>query len=169
MTVVAPRTPHRWIRRYWWVSAAIVGAILLFFAAEPRASTAIKDDSFITAGTSGILNIEPGECFTDPVYSRTAGEVVVRYLPCEERADNQSYGFLQAEEGPWDRPALAAFAWERCGQDFTRRWTSQASSGLNFYPILPTAESWADGDRDIMCVVYRPAGKLTRSAVPLLH
>lgn len=32
---------------------------------------------------------------------------------------------------------------------------------------MPTAETWADGDRDIMCVVYKPGDKLDDSALPL--
>ncbi|MEU5942354.1 hypothetical protein ABZ807_24955 [Micromonospora sp. NPDC047548] len=163
------RTPHRRPR---YRGSALVSAVLalaVFPAAEPRTPAPRKDDTFVTAQTTGILNIEGGECFTDPVYSRQAAEVVVLYRPCEERADNQSYAFLHAPDGPWDRPALAAFGWAGCGGDFVRRWTSRAASGLDYYPILPTAETWADGDRDIMCVVYRPGGELTGSLVPLLR
>ncbi|TDB94264.1 hypothetical protein E1091_11135 [Micromonospora fluostatini] len=151
-----------------WALAAAVLAFAVFPAAEPRA-VVHKDDTFITAQTAGILTIEGGECFTDPAYSSRAGEVVVLYRPCEERADNQSYAFLHAAEGPWDRPALVSFAWDGCGRDFTRRWGSRESSGLDYYPILPTEETWADGDRDVMCAVYRPGGQLTRSMVPLLR
>lgn len=32
---------------------------------------------------------------------------------------------------------------------------------------VPTAETWADGDRDVMCVVYNRDGRLAGSAVPL--
>ncbi|MEV5888303.1 hypothetical protein [Nonomuraea fuscirosea] len=35
-----------------------------------------------------------------------------------------------------------------------------------YYPIMPTAETWADGDRDVMCAVYLPSGRLTGSALP---
>ncbi|RGC66964.1 hypothetical protein C5N14_21145 [Micromonospora sp. MW-13] len=165
----ADRVPHPRPRHRGWALVAAVLAVAAFPAAEPRPAAPHKDDTFITAQTTGILNIEGGECFTDPAHSRRAGGVVVLYRPCEEHADNQSYAFLHAADGPWDRPALAAFAWAGCGGDFDRRWTSRAASGLDYYPILPTAETWADGDRDIMCVVYRPGGQLSRSLVPLLR
>jgi hypothetical protein len=125
-----------------------------------------KDEHFITAETSGILDIEGAECFDDPAYLASAGEKVVLYKPCTEKADNQSFGFKQAPDGPWDQVSLTRFAWDSCGVDFAGRWPGSAGR-LDFYPVMPTAETWADGDRDVMCVVYNPRGKLTNSVLPL--
>lgn len=126
-----------------------------------------KDDTFINAETSGILNIEGGECFDDPAYLESADDEVVLYVPCEEGADNQSYHFVHAPDGPWDRPELVDLGWRECGKDYEDRWTNQEESGLDYYPILPTEETWADGDRVIMCAVYNPDGELTASQLPL--
>ncbi|ROT29795.1 hypothetical protein [Micromonospora sp. HM5-17] len=151
-----------------WALAATAGALAALFATEPSVSAPLtKTDTFITAETTGILTIEGGECFTDPAYSRRDAEVMVRYEPCGEGADNQSYGFLQAPDGPCDRPRLAAFAWRGCGEIFDRSWPDRARETLDYYPILPTAQTWADGDRTVMCVVYRPGGRLTGSVLPL--
>jgi hypothetical protein len=151
-----------------WALAATVGTLAAISAIDPTVGPPVtKDDTFITAQTSGILNIEGGECFADPAYSRQAAEVIVRYEPCEEGADNQSYGFLRAVDGPWDRPGLAAFARQGCAGFFDRRWPDRAAGTLDFYPILPTAQTWADGDRMVMCVVYRPHGRLSDSVLPL--
>ncbi|MFC6016746.1 hypothetical protein ACFP2T_11085 [Plantactinospora solaniradicis] len=153
-----------------WAVAATVGALAAISAIDPTVSPPqAKDDTFISAQTSGILNIEGGECFADPAYSRQAAEVIVRYEPCEEGADNQSYGFLRAADGPWQRPELAAFAWEGCGNFFERRWPDRSGGRLDFYPILPTEQTWADGDRTVMCVVYRPHGRLTDSVLPQIR
>ncbi|WP_046498838.1 hypothetical protein [Streptomyces odonnellii] len=134
---------------------------------EPSPAPVHKGDTFITAETSGILNIEGAECFTDPTYSVTADDKVVLYRACREGAANQSYGFLSADEGPYDRAVLADFAWRGCGRGFRRYWTSREKSGLDFYPVLPTEETWADGDRDVMCVVYDPEGELKQSQLPM--
>ncbi|MEO3743460.1 hypothetical protein [Plantactinospora sp. B5E13] len=151
-----------------WAVAATVGALAALFAIEPSVSAPLtKTDTFITAETSGILTIEGGECFTDPAYSARVAEVMVRYQPCEEGADNQSYAFLRAADGPWDRPTLAAYAWQGCGGFFDRRWPDGDRGTLDFYPVLPTAQTWADGDRTVMCAVYRPGGRLTDSVLPL--
>jgi hypothetical protein len=131
----------------------------------PTTSVVHKDENFITAETTGILDIEAGECFTDPTYLPSAGEPVVLYRPCPETADNQSYAFIHAADSPWSRPDLVTFAWSGCRSAFDNRWPT--GKELAFYPILPTEETWADGDRDIMCAVYNPRGRLKDSALPL--
>ncbi|MDO3702749.1 hypothetical protein Q3W71_13835 [Micromonospora sp. C28SCA-DRY-2] len=153
-----------------WAVAATVGTLAALGAIEPSVSAPLtKSDAFVTAETSGILTIEGGECFADPAYSRRAAEVVVRYVPCEDGADNQAYGFLQAPDGPWDRPGLAGYAWRGCGDFFDRRWPDRDGGTLAYYPILPTAQTWADGDRTVMCAVYRPGGRLGDSVLPQLR
>lgn len=125
-----------------------------------------KDDTFIDAGVTGLLDIEVTECFSDPEYSDFAGEDVVIYTPCVDGADNQSYMFVHAPESPWDRETVAELGWDECGKGFEQQWTSKEESGLDFYPILPTAETWADGDRAVMCAVYDPSGRLEDSVLP---
>ncbi|WP_141725260.1 hypothetical protein [Micromonospora pallida] len=146
------------------MAASVVALGMLF--AEPASPVVVKGDTFITPATTGILDIEVTECFDDPAYSRAANEEVVRYRPCVEQADNQAYGIVHVPDGLFDRDSLAAYAWESCGRGFVHNWTSKDKSGLDYYPIIPTAESWADGDRDVMCVVYNPEGRLTGSALP---
>ncbi|MFY1671116.1 hypothetical protein ACN27G_14260 [Plantactinospora sp. WMMB334] len=151
-----------------WAVAATVGTLAAVAAIDPTVSPPVaKGDAFITAQTTGVLTIEGGECFSDPAYSPEAGEVVVRYEPCESGADNQSYGFLRAADGPWDRARLAGFGWQGCRTYFERRWPDGADGTLDFYPVLPTEQTWADGDRTVMCAVYRPRGRLTDSVLPL--
>jgi hypothetical protein len=135
-------------------------------SASVSAHTVDKDETFITAQTAGILDIEGGECFTDPTYLPSAGENVVLYRPCEQHADNQGYGFVHAEDGPFDHTGLTAFGWERCERGFAALFAGREST-LDYYPILPTEETWADGDRDILCVVYDPRGQLTGSVLPV--
>ncbi|MFD7895180.1 hypothetical protein ACFV0C_07350 [Streptomyces sp. NPDC059568] len=166
VAVARPATARRRTTR---LLAAVPSLLALgTLLVEPSAVAVHKDDTFITAETSGILLIEGAECFTDPTYSVTADEKVVLYRACREGAANQSYGFLEAEDGAYDRPALADFAWRGCERGFRVHWTSREKSGLDFFPILPTEETWADGDRDIMCAVYDPHGDLKASVLPTL-
>ncbi|MEV0971300.1 hypothetical protein [Microtetraspora glauca] len=165
-TMATARIPSR-VRSRGWALLPGIAALGALFVVPPTQAVA-KDDTFITARTTGILHIEGGECFSDPAYSSSAGEPVVTYTPCVGGADNQSYGFAHVPDGPWDRAALSAFAWRRCGAMFARHWTGDAASGLDFYPIMPTEETWADGDRDVMCAVYAPGGRLSRSMLPAM-
>jgi hypothetical protein len=150
----------------WIAVAASVLSLGTLFVAPPDAPMR-KTDGFLDAETTGVLNIEATECFDDPAYSRLADDRVVIYRPCEESADNQAFGFVYAPDGTFDRPAIAALGWDRCGAAFGKLWRGGSAEGLDFYPVLPTAETWADGDRALMCVVYRPSGKLPGSVLPL--
>ncbi|MEU4537799.1 hypothetical protein AB0G15_23370 [Streptosporangium sp. NPDC023825] len=171
MTVTRQAAIRRPARRW----ALLLGLVALGTLLPPPTATGtagttvptIKDETFVTAGTSGILHIEAGECFTDPEYSGEAAEVVVLYTPCHERAANQAYGFVHAPDGEWDPAALSAFAWQGCRRGFDSHWSGESASGLNFYPVLPTRETWAGGDRDVMCVVYSPGGPMDGSALPM--
>lgn len=146
------------------LAAVVLLAAVGLTSASATGRAQYKDEYFVTAQTSGILDIEAGECFLDPAYLPGAAEVVVLYTPCPGHADNQSYGFVHAADGPWDRAKLAAFGWHECGTGFAARWSGRPD--LKYYPILPTEETWADGDRDVMCVVYSPEGTLKDSALP---
>lgn len=139
------------------LSAALLGA---FVTGASRPDAAVKGDAFIDAETPGILNIEAGECFDDPAYDVSFADVIVVYRPCTEGAQNQSFGFFQVPDGDWDEPALRALAWDGCRAAQTRRWPA-GDPGVSLYPVLPTAETWADGDRTVMCVRYRPTGRLS--------
>ncbi|SDH11183.1 hypothetical protein [Nonomuraea jiangxiensis] len=158
-------TTRRPAIRRWGLLPAVAALGTLFVVPPER--PAVKSEGFITAETTGILLIEGGECFSDPTYSPGAGEPIVVYTPCAQGADNQSYGFTHVPDGPYDRAGLAAFAWRSCGERFAELWRG-GRPDLEYYPVMPTAETWADGDRDVMCAVYRPAGRLPASVLPAL-
>ncbi|MFC0532559.1 hypothetical protein [Phytohabitans kaempferiae] len=139
------------------LAAALLGGLV---TGASRPSLVLKDDRFIDAETPGVLTIEAGECFDDPAYDVAYADVVVFYRPCVEGADNQSYGFLQVPEGDWDEARVREYAWDGCRGAQDRRWPN-GDPGVALYPVLPTAQTWADGDRTVMCVRYRPTGKLS--------
>jgi hypothetical protein len=139
------------------LSAVLLGGLT---TAAPRPDAVVKDDRFLTAQTPGILNIEAGECFDDPAYDAGFADVLVIYRPCVEGADNQTYGFFQVPDGGWDEARLRMYAWDGCRRAQARRWPG-GDPGVSLYPVLPTPETWADGDRTVMCVRYRPTGKLS--------
>ncbi|MEV6812993.1 hypothetical protein [Micromonospora sp. NPDC051296] len=145
-------------------TAGLLGTLV---GSSTQSSAVVKDENFITAQTPGILDIEGGECFDDPADRPEAGGVVILYRPCAQTADNQSYGFVHADDhAAWDPAALNEFAWRACRQLFDQTWPDDRGRGLRFYPIMPTVETWADGDRDVMCVTYRYGGRLPGSMLP---
>lgn len=150
-----------------WILLGVVLGLCAVTLAPARAdttgATVHKDENFLTAQTPGILDIEAGECFTDPTYHPAAGGHVVLYTPCAQQADNQVYGFVHLPDGRFDGDRVSAQAWARCERGFT---ALRIDTALDFYPVVPTRETWADGDRDVMCVAYDPAGQLAGSVLP---
>jgi len=139
------------------LSVALLGGLV---AGASRPGLVLKDDGFINAQTPGVLNIEAGECFDDPAYDVVFAGVIVNYRPCVEGAQNQSYGFLRMPDAAWDEAAVRAYGWDGCRRAQARRWPA-GDPGVALYPVLPTPETWADGDRTVMCVRYRPTGRLS--------
>lgn len=161
--------PGRWPHptRTAAVAVVAIAVSLSLTAAQSRAGAQVKDDRFLTAQTPGVLHIEAGECFSDPFWYARAGEVVVVYTPCDQSpVDNQVYGFVDAPDGPWDADRLAEFGDRRCAEGFAHYWPDDTRPDLDHYPVLPTAQTWADGDRTVMCVVYDRSGPMAGSALP---
>lgn len=158
---VSAQPPQRWI-----MLGVVLGLCAVTLAparADLTSASVHKDEHFVTAETPGILDIEAGECFTDPAFHPSAGGEVVLYTPCGQGSDNQAYGFVHLPDGPFDRDRVEAQAWDRCERGFT---VLSIDAALDFYPVVPTRETWADGDRDVMCVAYDPAGSLAGSVLP---
>jgi hypothetical protein len=116
-------------------------------------------DTTATAGAE-IPDVEVGDCFDT---SATSGQTTlyrIPVVPCTTAHGGEIYaettapdslaknGVAPTQQALWD--AADAF----CYPEFTRfvgmRW---ARSELLYWPIAPSEESWADGDRRILCVV----------------
>ncbi|MFF0722665.1 hypothetical protein [Micromonospora sp. NPDC003816] len=112
-----PPHPDRTGRRLRAGGALLCTAVLLgaLVGSSAPAAVVVKDEHFISAQTPGVLDIEGGECFDDPVHLPEAGGAVVRYRPCASTADNQTYGFVHADDdADWAPAALGEFAWGAC-------------------------------------------------------
>jgi hypothetical protein len=90
-----------------------------------------------------------GECFND------AGPVV----DCSEPHDNEVFALLSYEGGPTapypGDAVVDAFAEEGCVVEF------ESFVGIDYdasryvaYFLMPSAETWAAGDREIVCFLY---------------
>jgi|FLYL01.1.fsa_nt_gi hypothetical protein len=126
--------------------------------------------AFVLAGCSpNVLDLDVGTCFDDDgVFSGGDAEVSevsdVPIVDCAEPHDNEVYhvevvghpAFPGAE-------AMATQADEICWTAFEPFvGTDYLESELDFGWLIPTAESWERGDREVVCFLYRlDAGKMT--------
>jgi hypothetical protein len=127
--------------------------------AEPSGEQTPSSDTTATAGAE-IPDLAVGDCFDT---SATSGQTTlyrIPVVPCTTAHGGEIYaettapdnlarnGQAPTQQALWD----AADAY--CYPEFTKfvgmRW---ARSELLYWPIAPSEQSWAEGDRRILCVV----------------
>ena len=114
----------------------------------------------VLAGCSGersVQTLQVGDCFDDTAEMLELGEVrSVPSVPCDEPHDNEvfhvaiysgdTYSAAQIEDFA-DEVCLAAFE-PYVGRDYQ-------SSVLEAAWFAPSEESWGQGDREVLCVLWR--------------
>lgn len=110
-----------------------------------------------------VFTIAVGDCLND---GDVEGEVsTVKTIDCAEPHDSEAYASVIMDDGdfPGDQ-AVEDQAVSDCTTEFTTFvGIDYNSSILNFSYYYPTSASWDQGDREILCLVYDPAGQVTGS------
>lgn len=163
----SPRRSRGWMR--WALAALLFGGWFLFTSLDD----ASRDErgEIVEGGDLDVMTLQVGDCFDDP----EDGEDVVfdvAAVPCSQPHDNEVFAVetvdatLSSGDFP-GRDALQAQSLERCsGQLFDDYvGTAYLDSALDVFSLTPTSESWDQGDRGIVCALYRlDLGKLTGTA-----
>ena len=141
---------RRWIR-YWWVPALLV-VLAVGYLANARRS---DDGSLESAGTLAVDDMRAGDCFN-------AGEEEsisdVDGVPCTEAHEYQVFavGDYEAASYPTD-PELDTIFTSVCEGPFDGFvGMPYADSELYGQMITPSEETWDDGDRSFICILYDP-------------
>jgi hypothetical protein len=145
------------------VALGALGSFALgFFGADP-ATVGAQD------GTVAVFALEPGDCGQGlPAEGGSWGGADT--VPCERAHDFEVYAvepFPVADDTPYpDADTLGLYAHGTCEmlfEPFVRR--SYWDSSLDYQALVPSARSWAAGERTLRCVVVDMAGEpLTGSA-----
>ncbi len=113
--------------------------------------------------STDVFTVRVGDCLND---AEAAEEVeTVPTTPCEGPHDSEVYAsvILTETEYPGDEDILSR-ADEECLAGFeTFVGTAYEQSIYDFSYYFPTEGSWSGGDREILCVIYDPSGKVTGS------
>lgn len=128
------------------------------------------EDQPIDSGTStSVFDLREGTCFNDPV---TADDELVEELAvvsCDTPHDNEVFAIIDHPDGTDaafpSSEAMSEFANQKCeAVYYTYVGTAYADSLFLYSTYYPTAESWDEGDREIICFLYHPdLEKLTGS------
>lgn len=125
------------------------------------------DDGTVVEGNddASAFDVAVGDCLGEP---DGTGDVVetVPILPCTESHTYEAYSAFQIDDGDFPGlDAITAQADQGCVdafEDFVG--VSYESSMLEFTYYYPTEESWNGlGDREVLCLVFDPAGDVTGS------
>jgi hypothetical protein len=108
-----------------------------------------------------VFSLEVGDCFNDPEGTELGSEGInqVEELPvvdCEEPHDNEVYASLEQEDGeyPGDEE-IQGLAIDGCVAEFEGYvGVAFEESEFDAFPITPTAESWEQGDREVLCALF---------------
>ncbi|MGY6497404.1 MAG: septum formation family protein [Microcella sp.] len=129
-------------------------------------TTARDDDGQVVEqnDAADVFTIRVGDCLNDA----SAGDEVteVPLVPCSEPHDSEVFAsIIMTGDAFPGNDAVIAEADDACFERFEEFvGIPYVDSIYDFSYYFPTEGSWAGGDREILCVIYDPAGqKLTGS------
>lgn len=105
-------------------------------------------------GSGDVFALEIGQCFDDPDTSGTV--TAVDMVGCNDPHDNEVYALFDLPDGTF--PGLSVVkeaAAEGCYDVFESYvGLDYESSVFDFSSLSPTPNSWENGDREVVCIVY---------------
>jgi hypothetical protein len=149
--VAAEQPTWRRLLRFWWIPALGVALLVGYLQTAQRGS----DGSLTSAGSVSVYDLRVGDCFN-------AGEEEeiseVDGTPCTDPHAYEVFAIddYQADALPSDAQLEAVFL-SVCTEPFeTYVGFPYATSALYANMITPSEESWSDGDRTFICVLFDP-------------
>lgn len=111
--------------------------------------------------TQDVFDVGLGDCISNFNAEEQVSELTV--IPCEEEHDQEVFGVFEVPDG--DFPGSEAFEAQvttDCVAEFANFvGLDYNESALDIQWLEPTEESWAQGDRELVCTVLDPAGPVT--------
>ena len=147
-----------------WVAYAITPIVV---------SPMLAGCGFGGGDAGSVFDVKPGQCFASP--TEVKAEVSsIDEVSCDKPHGKEAYAraVYTPAPGPDGKPlkdfpgndALAAFAQGACAQRFTDYvGVSYLDSSLFFTYLAPSARSWQDDDRTVICFVTSAGRPLTAS------
>lgn len=111
-----------------------------------------------------VFSLSVGDCFDDPDSVEQISQVPI--VDCDEPHDNEVYALFDLPDGdfPGDDAVQEAAADGCLGSRFESFvGTPYLESELWASALWPTSDSWAAGDREVVCFLYEPGTTLTGS------
>ena len=115
-----------------------------------------------------VFSIQVGDCLQEPEANADGTVSTVPVVPCSEPHTYEAYQSSLVDEGDGSYPGedlVLDQAETVCLDGFeTFVGVAYESSELGFTYYYPTVETWESlGDREILCLIYDPAGEISGS------
>lgn len=151
------------------VTVAGIAALVLVLGSCSWVSGIFGGEDASTAKTISVFDIQSGQCFNPPATVESEiPELAV--IPCDQGHLQESYAIVDyviADGAPDSFPgqsALTSFAEGACAEAFLDYvGISYLDSSLYYTYLLPSARSWEQSDRKIVCFVTTTGETLTAS------
>lgn len=113
--------------------------------------------------TVDVFTLKVGDCLNDGGVEGEVSETLK--VACTEPHDSEAYASIIVGDGDYPgEDAILAQAEDDCTAEFDSFvGLAYEESTLSFSYYFPTEASWAGGDREILCLLVDPAGKVTGS------
>ena len=152
-----------------FLAYAVVGLGVVGYTVMTNAD---RDESgaIVDGGNVDAFSMRLGDCFdnTHSFASDQGGEVTtLPGVPCSEPHDNEVFAIFDVDYNafPGDEP-MAEIAFDQCLERFEGFvGLEYESSVLDITALYPSATSWAQDDREVICAIFDMNGeKRTGSA-----
>jgi hypothetical protein len=114
--------------------------------------------AFIAVACGGnAFDLETGQCLNEPDAEAVRN---VEIVDCSEPHDLEVYRIGELPDQTFDPTNIDSASFEICLEAFDGFvGAPYADSELDIYYLIPSEQSWADGDREVVCAVYDLSGE----------
>ena len=145
------------------LTATLVISGALLFAGCANAEPPVIEVTPTEDTTVDAVDLSVGMCFFDESDSTTISSV--NEVDCASSHDVEVFATILLADGPFPAAdALAQTATEQCTLQFGNFvGVAYGSSALQLQYLVPSVETWNAGDRELVCLIFDPAGPVTGS------
>jgi len=121
-------------------------------------TTRDNNGSIIKEGELGVFSFKVGDCLTDVKEGSSLDQALG--VPCSQTHQMEVYAETFIEDGSETLPAgFDKKGDEYCYAEFPKFvGISYEESKLDFTYLVPSEDSWKEGDREVTCLINDPAG-----------
>ncbi len=160
-------TSTRWGRAIAVTTVAVAGLLLSGCSLLNQVTNTTQRDASGTATAANdnadVFSIKVGDCLNDATATGTVTTAPI--VPCSKPHDSEAYKSIRMTDGAFPgEAAVKTQADQGCAAAFPGFvGISYDDSKLKISYYYPTSDSWANGDREILCTIYDDGVKTTGS------